>query len=139
MKSKFFFIAFSLAILNSCSTNFINLDNGKKIDSRLVGTWIGSEKDKQIEGAEKSWEMVRKSDGTFVLDFQFTVNGRTRKHIETGNWWIEKGKFHEFHNESEKTDIYKYEVLDANKVKFKSEFISVEMNTESYEFIDTRK
>jgi hypothetical protein len=139
MRIKFLLIASTTFLFLSCSNKLVKLENNKSIDARLVGTWVGNEKDKQIEGAEKSWEMNRKSDGTFVLDFKFMIKGRTQKHIETGTWWIEKGKFHEFHDVSGKTDIYKYTVLDENRVKFTSEQMSVEMNSEIYEFIDTRK
>ncbi len=139
MRISFYFIAFAVSLFLSCSNKLVSLKNGKKIDDRLVGTWIGSEKDKQVKGAEKSWEMIRKPDGTFILNFKIIVNEKTHKNTETGNWWIENGKFHEFHDVSGKTDIYQYKVLDANKIKFTSERINVEMSSEGYEFIDTRK
>jgi hypothetical protein len=139
MRISLLFIAFASIVFVSCSNKLIHLENGKKIDSRLVGTWIGSEKDKQLAGSEKSWEMIRKADGTFSLDFKVINNGKTYKFIETGTWWIAKGKFHEFHKESGKTDIYAYKVLNANSIQFTAEQISVEMNAESYVFIDTRK
>ncbi|MGZ5273045.1 MAG: lipocalin family protein [Kaistella sp.] len=123
----------------SCTTQLKTLENGKKIDNRLVGVWSGSEKDQQIDGIEKKWDMTRNADGTFVLDFVFTQNGRSQETQETGNWWVEGNKFYEFHEESGKTDIYTYSVLSENQIKFKSQSISVGMNNDSYEFIDTRK
>ncbi|WP_332019247.1 lipocalin family protein, partial [Kaistella sp.] len=92
----------------SCSTQLITLENGKKIDNRLVGVWSGSEKDQQIDGVSKKWDMTRNADGTFILDFVFTQNGRTQETQETGNWWIEGNKFYEYHEESGKTDVYTY-------------------------------
>ena len=83
--------------------------------------------------------MTRNADGTFVLDFVFTQNGRSQETQETGNWWVEGNKFYEFHEESGKTDIYTYSVLNENQIKFKSQTISIDMNNDSYEFIDTRK
>ena len=56
----------------SCSTQMTTLENGKKIDNRLVGVWSGSEKDQQIDGVSKKWDMTRNADGTFILDFVFT-------------------------------------------------------------------
>lgn len=126
-------------ILTSCSSQMISLANGRQIDSRLTGIWTGSEKDQQIEGAEKSWEMTRNSDGTFILDFNYKQDGETQNFVEKGNWWIEDGKFYEFHQGSEKTDVYKYKVIDKNHIKFIAESISIDMNTDHYEFIDTRK
>ena len=126
-------------ILVSCQNGLTELSSGKEIDDKLVGVWVGSEKNKQIEGVEKTWEMKRNSDGKFELDFNFTENGKSYELHETGNWWIEKGRFYEFHDTSGKTDIYKYEVLDDNRIKFSSKQIGVEMNTDNYEFIDTRK
>ena len=110
-----------------------------KIDNRLVGVWSGSEKDQQIDGVEKKWDMTRNADGTFVLDFAFTQNGRTQETQETGNWWVKGNKFYEYHEESGKTDVYTYSVLSENQIKFKSQSISVGMNNDSYEFTDTRK
>ncbi|MGZ5188043.1 MAG: lipocalin family protein [Kaistella sp.] len=123
----------------SCTTQLKTLENDKKIDNRLVGVWSGSEKDQQIDGIEKKWDMTRNADGTFVLDFVFTQNGRSQETQETGMWWVEGNKFYEFHEESGKTDIYTYSVLSENRIKFKSQSISVGMNNDSYEFIDTRK
>lgn len=125
--------------LTSCSPQLINTKNGKQIDKRLVGTWIGSEKNKQIEGVEKSWEMKRNEDGTFVLDFKFEQDEEIYNSTEIGNWWVENGKFYEFHKESGETDLYKYEVLNKNQIKFIPESLSVEMNSDNYTFIDTRK
>ena len=95
----------------SCSTQYKTLENGMKIDNRLVGVWSGSEKDQQIDGVEKKWDMTRNADGTFVLDFAFTQNGRTQETQETGNWWVKGNKFYEYHEESGKTDVYTYSVF----------------------------
>lgn len=130
---------FVMLMMVSCANYFTTVSTGKKIDTRLIGTWAGAETDKQIEGFHKSWEMVRNADGTFKLDFKFNQNGTMQQVLESGSWWVENGKFYEYHNESKKTDIYEYTVLNNDQVKFKSRDISVGMNTDSYEFIDHRK
>jgi len=132
-------LSFILLFLTSCGSHLIHVSNEKQIDKRLVGTWTGSEKDDQIEGVEKKWEMQRNEDGTFTLDFNYKQKGNTYNHIEKGSWWIENGKFYEFHEDSGKTDLYRYEILDKNRIKFTAESISIEMATEKYSFIDTRK
>ncbi|ACU07488.1 hypothetical protein FIC_01038 [Flavobacteriaceae bacterium 3519-10] len=138
LKANLFVLLVSL-VFSSCSTNLLSVANGKKIDNRLVGVWSGSEKDQQLEGVEKSWDMTRNADGTFVLDFIFTQDGRSQETQETGNWWVQGNKFYEYHEESGKTDVYTYTVLNENQIKFKSESISVGMNNDGYEFIDSRK
>lgn len=139
MKTVFIQLVLLLLVLSSCNKDLTKIASGKKIDDRLVGVWAGSEKDQQIDGVQKVWEMKRNSDGTFLLHFKMIVNGESNEHTETGKWWVQNGKFYEFHDDSGETDTYKYEVLDNNRIKFISKQINVEMNSESYEFIDTRK
>lgn len=120
----------------NCTAQLVEIADGKQIDERLVGTWEGSEKDDQMEGLSKKWTMVRNADGTFELDFTAKLDGEDVSSNETGTWWIEDGKFHEYHEYSDMTDIYDYEILSKTKVKFKSVVMAMDMNTESYEFID---
>lgn len=139
MKIKnYLFVLIAALSLISCSSQLTTLSSGQKIDKRLVGTWEGAEKDQQIEGLSKSWVMQRNADGTFELDFKFTQDGHTQNNIETGNWWIQDGLFHEKHNESGNTDVYSYTVLNQDQIKFVSKSISMDMNTDAYEFIDRR-
>ncbi|MDR2206457.1 MAG: hypothetical protein LBE36_09945 [Flavobacteriaceae bacterium] len=133
-----YFVTIISLVMISCGS-MKTLSNGKQIDNRLIGIWTGFESDKQIESMSKKWEMTRNDDGTFVLDFKYTQDGKTFNSIETGNWWIENGKFYEFHEESGGTDVYEYTVIDKNHIKFKSVNISIDMNVDSYEFIDSRK
>ena len=142
MKNYIYFLAFiSLISITSCSTsaNLVTLKNGKKIDPQLVGVWTGTEQDKQLEGVTKNWEMSRTEDGSFILNFDLNKSGDHYTSQETGTWWIENGKFFEHHKESNLTDVYEYKILNKNQVRFKAEKISVDMNSDSYEFTDTRK
>lgn len=139
MKHFFTYFIIMFLSLGVIKGQLTKLPNGKQVDKRLTGEWIGSETDNQIDGVHKDWIMTRKKDGTFVLDFTFKKDGEEHNSIETGSWWIEDGKFYEAHSESGMTDIYTYEVLDKNHVKFRSFDISIDMNKEVYEFIDTRK
>lgn len=140
MKALYFLIVcFCITTIVSCTPTLKTIENGKKIDQRLVGTWIGSEKDKQMEGVEKHWEMTRRDDGSFSLKFTVHMDGETETITETGNWWVDKNTFFEKHDVSGKTDTYKYKVLNNDHVKFSSINISVDTNTDKYEFIDTRK
>ncbi len=135
MKSLKFIIACGLFTLTSCSTYLKKISTGKSIDTRLIGVWYGSEIDKQIEGVEKKWEMTRREDGTFTLNFTFTQNGKPKNTIETGHWWIQDGEFHEYHDFSGNTDVYKYKILNIDQIKFIAKNMSIEMAAESYEFM----
>lgn len=139
MKILKFIIVFSLIFLTSCATNIKTIDGGKQIDNRLIGVWYGSETDKQIEGVEKKWEMTRLGDGTFTLYFTFVENGQSQNIEETGSWWVKNGIFHEYHEVSGNTDIYNYKVLSTEQIKFTAKSISMDMASDDYEFIDTRK
>ncbi len=137
IKSSLFILFWSFVVI-SCASQLTTLSNGKKIDNRLTGIWTGSEKDEQIEGVEKKWNMTRNHDGTFLLDFEYTQDGLTQNTQESGSWWVEGDKFYEYHEDSGKTDVYSYTVLNKDQIKFKSESISVGMNNDDYEFVDTR-
>ncbi len=130
----FFVVCFVLGTFSFAQLK--SLPNGKQIDERLVGTWEGSESNDQMQGMDKKWTMVRNEDGSFELDFEFKLDGMKDTSNETGTWWIEDGKFYEYHDYSDETDVYDYEILDKKTVKFKSEVMTMDMNTDSYEFID---
>lgn len=82
--------------------------------------------------------MNRYDDGNFTITFTTNYLGDEQVSVEEGKWWTKKNKFYEYHNESKKTDIYEYHVLDDDNIKFKSIKISLEMEVDSYEFTDTR-
>lgn len=138
---KFLLISSLLFILSNCigHSEMTKLPNGKLIDPSLVGVWTGSEKNHQFEGTEKKWTMTRSKDGTFSIIFNIkNDNGEESSFTETGNWWIKNGKFYEYHDYSQKTDVYSYKLINKNQVKFKSEHLSITQNIPTYEFIDTR-
>lgn len=136
------FIFILMFSLTSCGVNqyLSEIDNEKTIDARLVGEWKGGETGHQFKDTTKEWIMTRNSDGTFLLDFRVTSGGITQKYEESGNWWVENGLFHEFHEYSGKTDLYEYKLLNNDQVKFKAISSEVEHDNteEAYEFIDTK-
>lgn len=108
-------------------------------DARFVGVWKGSEKDNQVKGLSKEWTMTRNADGTFILDFKTKMKGgKTDGFIEKGKWWVKDNKFYEYHEDSDMTDVYNFDVLNEKQIKFKAISISVEQENEEYEFIDTK-
>lgn len=126
----------SLAFTSCFSTQ--TLPNKKQIDKRLIGTWQGNEKDQQVYGTEKQWTMNRNGDGTFSLNFKTIENGETDEFVETGIWWVEGNKFFEYHEESGKTDNYKFTIINKEQVKFEMIDTNIEFAESNYTFIDTK-
>lgn len=138
MKPFMFVILLIGSFLTSCTSQLTTLPDGKKLDTRLTGMWAGSEKDQQIEGVEKKWEMNRKPNGEYTINFTFTNDEGSANTKEEGKWWVADGKYYEFHSYDNKTDVYSYSVLDPTHVKFKTINMSVEVENPEYEFIDTK-
>ncbi|WP_333601040.1 hypothetical protein [Flavobacterium sp.] len=122
------FIVFSQAIFSQ----------EKTVDSKLFGSWSGTEKDNQKIGMTKNWIMHRFEDGNFVLLFTIVEDGEVTNFAENGKWWIENNTFYEYHNNSKETDVYTYQVLDETHVKFKMKSTQIDYANENYEFIDTK-
>lgn len=110
----------------------------KTFDQNLFGSWEGSEKDNQKKNLEKHWIMHRFENGNFVLLFTMIEDGAVDSFSETGKWWIENGQFHEYHNNTKLTDVYSYQMLDPEHVKFKAKSLSLDHDNQQYEFIDTK-
>ncbi|MDP5093059.1 MAG: hypothetical protein NWQ17_07095 [Polaribacter sp.] len=143
MKRKLIFGIVSILIvtLTSCGTkrHFVKIQNGKLIDKRLVGVWTGNESGNIVEGMSSEWKMTRNINGIFSLEVKAKLNGEIIEAIENGNWWIENGLFHEFHDVSGGTDIYQYEIMGRKQIKFRAKKMSIEVVNKNYEFIDTKK
>lgn len=116
----------------------LTFSQDKQRDSKLFGSWYGTEKDKQVKGMTKNWIMHRFEDGNFILLFTTVQNGEVSNFKESGKWWTENDTFYEYHNNSQMTDVYTYQILDENRVKFKMKSTEVEFNDGDYEFIDTK-
>jgi hypothetical protein len=129
-----------LMSLTSCGAkrHYVKNENGKVIDKRLVGVWTGNESGNIVEGMLSEWRMTRNINGTFSLEVKATLDGEIIEGTEDGSWWIENGLFHEYHDISEGTDIYRYKVINKKQIKFKAEKMSIPMVNEKYEFIDTK-
>ena len=140
MKLKIAFLTLvTFLFLTQCATTKSSTSTlPDNLDERLLGSWSGSEKNQLMEGVESTWIQHRFSNGEFILLAIYNQYGELISGAEKGKWWIENGLFHELHYSSGKTDIYEYEVLDANRVKFRGKLMSFETNAEVYEFIDTR-
>ena len=130
------FIIIIAVLVSSCSTLTKTSEN--KIDPKLVGVWEGSETDQQVKGIKKEWKMTRNEDGTFTLLFKTTNQDEVEEFTESGKWWVQGNKFHELHEDSGKTDIYNYTVLNNQEIKFEMQKTAMEFNEPNYTFIDKR-
>jgi len=108
------------------------------IDTCLVGTWSGSEKDEQVKGVQINWIQHRYPDGKLVTKFTQTYMGEESVSIEKGKWWIKDGKFYEKSEDSKTPDIYNYEVVDKNHIIFRAFKLGNEFENKNYQFVDTR-
>lgn len=133
MKKVFLSFLMCLSFLAFSQTKKVQKN---KIDDKLVGTWKGSESDKQMEGLTKYWILSRFADGTFSMMFTTEQNCKINTHVETGQWWVQNGQYHELHFVSGNTDVYTYSFPTAKTVKYKT--VESTMVGESYEFTDTK-
>lgn len=138
MKIKFLIVIATFALIASCKSKGQKTKIEKDIDAQLVGKWQGEEKNEQVNGVTKSWEMNRKSDGTFKVQYTMNEDGEITKHSETGTWKTEGNLFYETNDYSGGTDVYTYQIINKDKIKFKAHNISVPMENANYEFFDIR-
>ena len=113
----------------------------KKIDDRFIGTWTGSEKDKQVKGLTKYWVQDRSENGTYLILFTIIDNkGKVQSSAEKGRWWVTNNVFYEtpFSSGTETPTTYTFEFLDGERIKFKVKSSSVSFDDENYQFIDTK-
>jgi len=109
-----------------------------QIDSCLVGTWSGSQKDEQEKDVQVNWIQYRYPDGKLVTKFTTTYLQEQAFTTETGKWWTENGKFYEKSDNAKKPDIYRYEVVDKNHIIFRAFKLETEFENKNYQFVDTR-
>ncbi len=134
MKKSLVFVVLILMLTVSCKmVKEFNKDNNK-----FVGSWIGSEKDNQRIGLTKHWVLNRYKDGSFILIFTTLENCEVKHVIEKGKWYIKNGLYYEYHYNDKKSDIYNFEIIDDNHIKFKAYQMGIKMINEEYEFIDTK-
>jgi hypothetical protein len=109
----------------------------KSINQKLIGCWKGSEVDQQKKELSKYWVSCRFENGTSTLLFvAIDKNGEVIQETENGKWWIENGKYYEFHNVSGMTDVYEYEIIE-DSVKFNAIELMGKKNP-NYTFFDYR-
>ena len=129
------FIIIVVFITNFGFSQETNNIQNKSIDPKLVGCWKGSEVGQQKKGVSKYWVSCRFENGTTTLLFvTLNKNGEVIQKTENGKWWVENGKYYEFHTVSGMTDVYEYEIVE-NAVNFKAIELMGKKNPD-YSFFD---
>lgn len=129
------FIIIVVLITNFGFSQETNNIQNKSIDPKLVGCWKGSEVGQQKKGVSKYWVSCRFENGTStVLFITINKNGEVIQETENGKWWVENGKYYEFHTVSGMTDIYEYETIE-NSVNFRAIELMGKKNPD-YSFFD---
>jgi flagellar biosynthesis regulator FlbT len=129
------FIIIVVLITNFGFSQETNNIQNKSIDPKLVGCWKGSEVGQQKKGVSKYWISCRFENGTStVLFITINKNGEVIQETENGKWWVENGKYYEFHTVSGMTDIYEYETIE-NSVNFQAIELMGKKNPD-YSFFD---
>jgi hypothetical protein len=97
----------------------------------FIGTWEGSHVDHEGK-LLRSWIQRRSEDGTYTITFVHYSKEGIHKSGQTGKWWIDGDRFYEIApGAMEQPDVYQFEILNENEIRFKSV-------ATDYEFIDRR-
>jgi hypothetical protein len=107
-------------------------------DPSLVGSWNGSEKNMQKMGLVKYWIQNRFEDGTFVSIATTIEDDVVKNYSEKGKWWVEDGKLYEQYFSSKTTNVYVYELVDENHVKFEGIKKGPDFDKKDYETIESK-
>lgn len=114
---KLFVLPFLAIALLGCSA--ITAGNQRPLlDVKLIGVWTGEYLEEG--GTLKRWTQTRNADGTYTIEFSFTVADDTsRGFTESGRWWIKDGLFHEIAvPEKGHPDKYRYSFKKKDCVSF---------------------
>lgn len=126
----------TLLMANVSFSQETQTEETKTFDTKLIGCWKGSEIGQQQKGLSKYWVSCRFEDGTSTLLFiAIDKKGKVTQTTENGKWWVANGKYYELHNYDGVTDIYDYEIIDNNSIKFTAVEIMGDKNSE-YTFVD---
>ena len=108
-------------------------------DARFVGVWKGSEKDNQVKGLSKEWTMTRNADGTFIINFSIkSKNLDDKNFVQKGKWWIKGEKLYQYNEVTKMTNVYNFEILNENQIRFIENVIYFNYQEYNIEFIERK-
>ncbi len=133
-------ILFVFFISLGCVAKY-RVPEGATYNVEFVGKWEGEHFNNEGNYLRK-WFQTRNSDGTYELELTYLdSNGKfLDKEIQTGNWWVSNGLFHEISpGRMSKPEIYAFEFIGNDKIEFKSVQLDTSSDEkDSYSFTDKR-
>jgi hypothetical protein len=132
MKSTLF-TSMLLLTINFCIGQGI-----KTNDPSFVGSWNGAEKNMQKMGLVKYWIQNRLADGTFLLIATTIEDDVVKNYSEKGKWWVADGKFYEQYFSSKTTNVYAYDVIDDNHIKYEGTKLGPDFEKKDHEFSESK-
>ncbi|OWK74658.1 hypothetical protein CBW16_04435 [Flavobacteriaceae bacterium JJC] len=106
-------------LLNCQTATFQKNSNNQNPDQSFVGTWSGALPNSKSP-IHKSWQITRKSDGSFTKSEILSIKGRMQKINRKGTWWIKDGMYYEKYDLDEIYQIMEYKLLKDHKIQFTS-------------------
>ena len=94
-------------------------DQNKVHEKSLIGIWDGTLKSSK-NPLNKTCQITRKSDGTFIKNEIWTIKGRTQKIKRKGTWWTKNGNYYEQYDSAENLQWKEYQLLTDHKIQVTS-------------------
>ena len=88
-------------------------------EKSLIGIWVGTFKSSK-NPLNKTWQIKRKSDGTFIKNEIWTIKGRVQKINRKGTWWTKDGNYYEQYDSDENLQWNGYQLLTDHKIQVTS-------------------
>lgn len=117
MKTKIRALLYCLfALLWSSGNNAQQkIDTNNVHEKSLIGIWDGTLKSSK-NPLNKSCQITRKSDGTFIKNEILMIKGRTQKINRKGTWWTKNGNYYEQYDSAENLQSKEYQLLTDQKI-----------------------
>ena len=94
-------------------------DQNKVHEKSLIGIWDGTLKSSK-NPLNKTWQIKRKSDGTFIKNEILMIKGRVQKINRKGTWWTKNGNYYEQYDSDENLQWKEYQLLTDQKIQVTS-------------------
>ena len=94
-------------------------DQNKVHEKSLIGIWDGTLKSSK-NPLSKTWQITRKSDGTFIKNEIWMIKGRVQKINRKGTWCTKNGNYYEQYDSAENLQSKEYQLLTDHKIQVTS-------------------
>ena len=94
-------------------------DQNNVHEKSLIGIWDGTLKSSK-NPLNKSCQITRKSDGSFIKNEILMIKGRTQKINRKGTWWTKNGNYYEQYDSDEILQSKEFQLLTDHKIQVTS-------------------